>query len=188
MLKKLSLIMLILINSSAIQADFSGSNFWGAFLGALLGSRSNSNRRPSSDGRNLETLCISGCNSKCEVVLPCGDCMCRSCHTSARDTALRHGTNLVCKKCGKTSEEYQPALAAPVRLPNDRAVLCASGCNSKSEVSLQCQGNHHMCQSCLRSRVQTAKKEAGAGEPYVTCPRCNDMLTESVIGKFGQQR
>jgi len=205
MLKKLSLIVLLVSHISSLQADW--SSFWGALLGAIIGSSANSPQNPSQQVQiavtsapaihtNGRKMCASDCDTRCEVNLPCGHCMCNSCLRGARDNALRDKTNLVCRACGKTVEDYNVAAQAqalnnikqapsapPAVRVNDQAVLCAFGCDSRCEVKLNC--GHCMCKSCLRSSIAKDQRAAGGGEPYVICPNpnCADMLTADVIRK-----
>lgn len=211
MFKKLILISLMAVYACPVQADL--SSFFGALLGSLFGSELNSPQQqpvakatpapsaPVMQAKPYVKMCASGCDTPCEVSLNCGHCMCNSCLISARHSALMAGTNLTCRTCSKTIEEYKPCQPAVIGhqantsnqlLPNDRAALaakmCASGCYSKCEVNLSC--GHCICKSCLRSRLDKAQKSAGGGEPYVTCPEpnCGDMLNNHELNQARSAR
>lgn len=198
MLKKILLVGLLLNANLSLQADSSG--FWafvGGFLGSLVGSSNQAPQnnhvpyRPAANQARLRCACGETSLHHLMTRDCCGAQICTSCLTARRDTAIRNHKNLLCN-CGKTIEDLgflQQAAAlnhvptAPAINNNNQVNMCASDCNSVGKIRLLCSGRHVMCASCLRSRAAKAMKKANGDQPYVTCPKCGDMLTINVIQK-----
>lgn len=200
MIKRLLLSTLLLTSAVNIQADDSWASFFGAFLGALFGSSSNQSTKPTTIIHvpipvQTTPKCACGATAKdgyrMRSLTCCGAVVCDSCWKSRVETASRKGDYPKCHACGKTFGDIQvqnprPS-APPVNVKNNNSsiynnqIMCASGCYSASQVKFKC--GHGMCKSCLRSRVDKARKEAQGGQPYVTCPACGDMLTLDIINR-----
>jgi hypothetical protein len=206
MIRKIILMFLVLSCSVSVQADFGGSvsAFLGAFFGALFGSETEKSGSYHSSHVGLKCACGESSKKKLKALTCCGTVLCESCLTSRRHTASIKKTSPKCHKCAK-SFDYDTAVqkatmtsysdrggarryvrpTALVLNPEENHVQkCASGCNSSAEVVLRCRGGHSMCTSCLSSRVKKARRAAFGDQPYVVCPKCEDMLTSQVISRF----
>lgn len=191
-MKKAFLFSLIILNfSNNVSAGFgeSVSAFVGAFFGGLMSSPTVT----VESTRDTKCVCGEGKYYKIVRLACCDAVLCKSCLKARRHTALIKKESPKCHKCGKSFDydvaqqqtALKPAPSAPVLNPEEYHInKCASGCNSVGGVRIGCKGGHYMCTSCLRSRVTKAKKESGGGEPYVTCPKCGDMLTADGIGSY----
>lgn len=194
-MKKAFLLSLIVLNfSNNISAGFgeSVSAFVGAFFGALMSSNTENASKPKPV-KLIKCACGEDRHRELIRLSCCGAMLCKSCLRSRRHTALIKNESPKCHKCGtlfdyivaEQQAALQPAPSAPVLNPEEYHInKCASGCNSVGGVNIGCKGGHHMCTSCLRSRVAKAKKEARGDQPYVTCPKCGDMLTADGIGSY----
>ena len=189
---KNTILLLLLSTVSAANADF-----WNALWQALNGNDQ------SSALPERQCACGERAQYKIRILPCCNAVLCESCLTARRHTASIEGRAPRCHDCHisfdydvSTQHAIENSLAdrqnnlssarprptaPPMQNHNDRAIMCASNCQTRGNVMLGCQGNHRMCASCLRGRVASARKKAQGGEPYVTCPRCSDMLTARVI-------
>lgn len=132
----------------------------------------------------------SSCNSSISprffTLKCCGAILCQYCWERRLDNALNAGVSPVCKKCGSKLDydvdAQKAALAAfekgkpsapPAELRNNNAKMCASNCDTLGQVKLQCKGDHWMCASCLRGRIQNARiaaQKQGKSAFSVVCP------------------